>query len=315
MIRDNRLQVVVLAPGCDGTDVGESWSCFQWVKGLAQSCHVTLLTLRRHGRLPASEQLPNVEVVEWNELPLVARFERFNSMLKPSYLMYYWRARRWLRDAIRRGRHFDLVHQLGPLAMRYPCPGTGLGIPAIIGPLAGSLATPQSFRSECRRAEWFTRFRELDRMRLRVDPWLRRSYRSADVVIGVAPYVRDLLKRLPIGRFELAAETGIRDLPPMRPRPPVPSGSLRLLYVGRAVRTKGLRDLIRAMALLEDLPNVSLAVVGDGDDLPECRREADKLGVADRIVFHGRLPRAEVEQHYMQADVFAFPSFRERRVE
>ncbi|MCY2964368.1 MAG: glycosyltransferase, partial [Planctomycetota bacterium] len=206
----DRPKVVVLAPGCDGTDVGESWSCFQWVRGLAEQCEITLLTLRRPGRKPASEQLEGVEVVEWDDLPLTGKWERLASMLKPGYIRYHRSARRWLKKAIRDGRKFDLIHQVGPLAMRYPCPGIRLGIPVIFGPLAGSLETPPGFQRECAGAAWYTKFRGLDRLRLRIDPLLRRTYREADVVVGVAPYVREVLSSFRLKRFELAADMPVR---------------------------------------------------------------------------------------------------------
>nr|WP_245243162.1 glycosyltransferase family 4 protein [Pararhodobacter sp. SW119] len=104
-------------------------------------------------------------------------------------------------------------------------------------------------------------------------------------------------------------ELGIDGLPPERPAREGPG--LRLLHVGRAVRTKGLRDVIRALAQLSDLPDVTLTAIGDGEDLPHARAEAVALGVADRVTFRGRQPKEVVMEAYAEADVFAFPSFRE----
>jgi glycosyltransferase involved in cell wall biosynthesis len=65
------------------------------------------------------------------------------------------------------------------------------------------------------------------------------------------------------------------------------------------------------MAHLSDLPGVTLDVAGTGEDLDACKREAEALGVNDRIRFLGRLPRTEVEKLYSEANLFLFPSFRE----
>ncbi|MBS0262846.1 MAG: glycosyltransferase [Planctomycetes bacterium] len=303
------MRVLMLAPGCDGTDVGESWSCYQWVKGLSEFCDITLLTLQRPGRKSIVEQLPEVEVVTWPDLYWEGSWERFASMLKPGYVRFYRQVRRWIRQALRDGRQFDLIHQIGPLALRYPSPGAGLGIPLVLGPQAGSLETPPAFVPECGRAPWFTKLRNLDQLRLQHDPWLRRSFESASVVIGVAPYVADLLKTMKIQRFEVAGETGIHEVANTLKRPAGPG--LKLLYVGRVIRTKGLRDAVRAMSLVADLPNVTLDAIGMGEDLDACRQLAAELNLGDRVRFHGRLPRNEVEQFYQQADTFLFPSFRE----
>jgi glycosyltransferase involved in cell wall biosynthesis len=77
------------------------------------------------------------------------------------------------------------------------------------------------------------------------------------------------------------------------------------------VRTKGLRDAVRALAHLRDLPGVTLTSAGAGEDLEPCRDEARRLGVADRVQFLGRIPRTEVGALYESHDAFCFPSFRE----
>ncbi len=314
-----RLRVAMLCSTCDGEDVGEAWSSYQWARGVAEHCDLTLLTYTKRGHRPASEQLLGVRVIEWGDAPLLGRFERFSSGAKPGWALLYPRARRWLRAARRRGERFDVVHQVSPLALRHACPAAGLGVPWVIGPLAGSLPTPSAFRREVGAGPWYTRLRALDRLRFRADPWLRRGYEGAAAVIGVAPYVADALGAMRLRRFELMAETGVPGLPPLpgpAERPLERTGDdagdpLRLLSVGRIVRTKGLRDAIRALARLPEGLHVHLDALGDGEDRAACEREAAALGVADRVTFHGRRPRAEVDAFYRRADVFVFPSFRE----
>ena len=307
---NNRIKVLAVAPYCDGLDVGEAWCAFQWVKNLSTVADVTLLTVRRHGQVPASEQLPNVEVVDWEESTSFARFERMSSMLKPGYVAFYLRARKWLSAALAKGQTFDIAHQFTPIALRYPSPLEGHPIPYVIGPLGGSLDTPNDFVSECRSAAWYTRLRSLDRWRLERDRLLKRSYANAAAVLGVAPYVGDLLSAAKPQRFEVISELGIDTLAPVHKRKPIP-GMLRLVHVGRGVRTKGLRDAIRAIALLPEDVEVHLDVAGRGEEIAICRTEAERLGIKDRVSFLGQVPRCDVEKLYAQADAFLFPSFRE----
>ncbi len=77
------------------------------------------------------------------------------------------------------------------------------------------------------------------------------------------------------------------------------------------MRTKGLRDAVRALGHLADLPHAVLTSAGEGEEIDLCREEARRLGVADRVRFLGRIPRAQVEELYREADLFLFPSFRE----
>jgi glycosyltransferase involved in cell wall biosynthesis len=302
-------KVLLIAPTCDGDDVGESWVAFQWAQLLSERFDLTLLTTFKRGHRPPSVQLPGVEVVEWSEPPGVGRFERLNSLMQPGYLPFLIRGRRWLKKRLADGNGFDVVHQVIPVAMRYPSPAAGLGIPFVIGPVGGSLASPAAFSEEEGATPWYQRLRALDGWRIKADPLLRRTYESADCVIGVAPYAGELLSGITLRRFEIMSETAIHAV-----KPPIDrggrSGPVRLLHVGRIVRTKGLRDVIRAMGRLRDL-DIVLDVVGDGNDRAACEALAVELGLHDQITFHGAVPRDEVDGFYERADVFVFPSYRE----
>lgn len=299
----------MIAPTCDRNDVGEAWVAYQWVRHLAERHEVTLLTYHKRGAEPVSAQLPSVRVIEWREPPLLGRAERLNAIVKPGYLPFYARARSWIKAALAAGEQFDVVHQPAPVAMRYPSPAVGLGLPVVIGPVGGGLQTPPGFDEDQGSAPWFMRLRDLDGLRMRRDPLLRRTYQQAACVVGIAPYVRENLRDVDVRRFEVLSETALEDVPDAISRVGR-TGALRLLYVGRLVRTKGVRDLVRAMADLQDLP-VRLDVVGDGPELGDLQAMVREAGLSDRVTLHGRVARTEVDAFYRAADVFVFPSFRE----
>ena len=142
------------------------------------------------------------------------------------------------------------------------------------------------------------------------DPLLRASYSRAACILGVAPYVKDILGDVPLRRFESVLELGVDEVAPAQPRQ-METGRLDVLHVGRMVRTKGLRDVIRALALLPDLPGHPADQRGRGEELELCRAEAEKLGVDDRVSFLGRVPRAEVEALNESQDLFASRPSRE----
>lgn len=311
--RAQRLRVLVVGPGIDGTDVGEVFSIAQLVKALTAQADVTILSSQPPDReVPVAEQYPLAEAVHvWPEPAFVSRrFERFNAMAKPTLPLFFAWVRRWIARHLAAGGRFDIAHQVLPQAMRYASPLRHFPIPYVIGPLGGGLRTPASFQSETGRAPLMTRLRAVDGWRLRHDPWLTDSYARAGLILGVAPYVAEALAAIPVRRFEALLERSHDgETPDVERRGE--AGRHALLHIGRAVRTKGLRDIVRAMAHLADLPGVTLTSAGDGEDLAACRAEAERLGVGHRITFLGRVPRAEVDDLYRRADVFVFPSFRE----
>lgn len=71
--------------------------------------------------------------------------------------------------------------------------------------------------------------------------------------------------------------------------------------------------LIAATAILATThPDVACLIVGDGQRRPALEALARQLGVADRVVFTGRVPHAEVRDLYALLDVFAVPRRDER---
>lgn len=303
------MRVLVVAPVADRDSVGESWIAYQWAALLAERHEVTVLTYRQRSGHSLVGQLPKARVIEWLEPALVGRHERFNAMLNPGYIPFAWRAHRWIRKALRSGETFDVAHQVAPVSLRYPSPLLGTGIPYVIGPVGGSLASPPAFVEEEGGAPWFTALRSLDRFRLRWDPLLRRSFEQAACLIGIADYVGELLHGVRLRDFRTLSDIGILELP--EPTPPSErTHGVKFLFVGRVIRTKGVRDAVRA---LQYLPRglATLDVVGEGYDRGACEAEAVALGVQDLVRFHGRVPHEQVSEFYAGADVFLFPSYRE----
>jgi hypothetical protein len=155
-------RILLIAPACDGEDTGEAWVAFQWARRLSEQVELTLLTTFKRGHTPMTVQLPGVRVIEWSEPPEIGRFERINSLLQPGYVPFHRRARRWIRARLAEGETFDVAHQVVPVAMRYPSPASGLGIPLVMGPVGGSLSSPTAFQAEEGATPWYQRLRRLD---------------------------------------------------------------------------------------------------------------------------------------------------------
>lgn len=90
-------------------------------------------------------------------------------------------------------------------------------------------------------------------------------------------------------------------------------GRIRLLFVGRLVRQKGLPYLLRSLALLDPAlrERVCLELVGSGPEEKPLRRLAAELGLEKRIRFTGWVARPDIPACYQKADVFVLPSLDE----
>jgi len=310
MTEPNKYKLLLIAPAIDPNDVGEAYVGYKWAEYLNIEFDLTVLTFTKKGHENIVNKLPGAEIISWKEGGFFYKFERFNSMFKPWYFIFFFKSRKWIKSKINENnRQIDLALQLTPMAMRYPSPVCGLGIPFVIGPVGGGLLNLLSFEKELKKVPWYTKFRKLDGFRISYDPLLKESYLNAEMIIGTAPHVRELIHHnIAEKRVEIINENGVEKIFRINRSA---KGKVKLLYVGRVIRTKGVRDLIRAIGLLKDDINIQVDIVGDGEDLQACRDEAKALEILEIVVFHGKLKRENVDVFYEQADLFVFPSFRE----
>jgi glycosyltransferase involved in cell wall biosynthesis len=85
-----------------------------------------------------------------------------------------------------------------------------------------------------------------------------------------------------------------------------------LLYVGRLLKTKGLKYLLLGLKYaLEELPDLQLILVGNGPYKDELKVISKALGIEKNVLFKGFIPHEELPTYYNAADVFVFPSLGE----
>ncbi|WP_228980214.1 glycosyltransferase family 4 protein [Streptomyces sp. DH12] len=122
----------------------------------------------------------------------------------------------------------------------------------------------------------------------------------------------------PSSRAQIRGDLGLRGpvhlAPPgLTPVAPAPRADRpRIVCVSRMSRQKRLDHLLEALAELRDeVPDAELHLVGDGEERHRLVRVADRLGLGDAVVFHGRLPAARRDALVASAWITALPSARE----
>ena len=85
-----------------------------------------------------------------------------------------------------------------------------------------------------------------------------------------------------------------------------------LVTVGHLIARKRHADVMRALAVLAKRhPTLRYAIVGDGPERVALEGLAARLGVAERVEFHGQLPPTEAIEVARRCTLFAMPSTEE----
>lgn len=144
-------------------------------------------------------------------------------------------------------------------------------------------------------------------------PFLRRLVARAAAVIAPTPLHFASMPQLaalsrpdqrvtvPFG-FDLER---LREPHPMAAQLRAAHGGRIVFALGRHVYYKGFEYLVRAMRATT---NAKLLLGGSGPLTGELKRVAIAEGVADRVVFTGRIPESDLPAYYQACDVFCLPS-------
>ncbi len=151
---------------------------------------------------------------------------------------------------------------------------------------------------------------------------MRFVFRNADVIITPSRTQEQKLKAYHIRKRFVVIPTGIAGAFAPKPaeevsayrsaldaRFPALSGQRVLLFAGRITVEKDVKFLIPVLRrILYCRDDVVLLLAGDGPGRALVEAAAKRAGLADRVVFMGYVPWAELPLVYASADVFVFPS-------
>ena len=83
------------------------------------------------------------------------------------------------------------------------------------------------------------------------------------------------------------------------------SKKINVISVGRLIKEKGQKTLIDAINLLDE--NISLTIVGDGEDYDLLVARVKELSLTNRVTFIKSIPNDELAELYREHDIFALP--------
>ena len=311
-----RLKVLLSAFACEPNKGSEPAVGWNWTRQMSRHHDLWVITWTNYREAiesdPFTRENPHVHWVYYELPPAVPLWQRSRRDTQYYYLCWQAGIGRLARK-LHRQVQFDLIHHVTWVRYWTPCFLALLPPPLIFGPVGGGETGPDSFYSSFGfRGNLFERVRDFVRWSAEHEPFARATVRRAAAVFATTEQTADRVKKM--GGRNVSVMTSFALTPEEFAQfgriPPKAGGPFRLISIGRLLHWKGFHLGLRAFArFLPKCPDSEYWIVNDGPEFENLKRLARELGIADRVVFWGRLPRlADVHDKLAQSDVLVHPS-------
>lgn len=313
-----RLKVLLCCYACDpnhGSEQGMGWN-FAYNIAKYHDVHVLVEEVKFRAPLEqyAAEHPEAVKNITFHFIPR-RRWRLLRKIWPPSY---YWTYRMWHRDALKMARslhaehHFDLSHMITISGFREPGYLWKLDIPFIWGPIGGLTDTPWCLLSclGVYGSLFFGVRNVLNKIQKRIGHAGRTVAKHAHTILTsttkAVEEIEAFWHRKAVLMNEVGLETRHAAHEPVAHEPGTP---LRLCWAGNHIPRKALDLLL--YALVQCRRPVELHVLSKGPRTEAWKRLSHRLGLDDKVVFHGFLPREEAFNVMSSSHVFVITSVRE----
>ena len=255
-------------------------------------------------------QMPNVRFINIPYNPISGNGLIMDIRYNLNYRKWQWQTYLWANDIIGR-EHVDILHYLNPIGFKEPGFCWKIkSVPYVWGPIQGvenrpiALFPALSFKGKINALVR----RVVHNGMLWCLPRVRKALKRADAVFAATPNTVKQLKRIHHKEAVYLPENGILKME--RTEPVTLNGTLNLIWVGSIDERKALGILISALGKVKH-DNWHLNVLGDGPLRGKCEQFARELGIYDKITFHGKVDRTQVQLVFAQSHIHVISSLGE----
>lgn len=293
-----------------GSEASVSWN---YVSNMGGHDHLIVLYGRGKDEIEKyldSHQMPNVKFIN---IPYVQTTGR-GLMMDIKYNLNYrrWQYQTYLKaKEIIEHEYVDVIHYLNPIGFKEPGFCWKIkSVPYVWGPIQGVENRPIALfpaLSLKGKVNALVR-RVVHNGMLWCLPRVRKALKRADAVFAATPNTVKQLKRIHHRDAIYLPENGILKME--RTEPVTLNGTLNLIWVGSIDERKALGILISALGKMKH-DNWHLNVLGDGPLRGKCEQLAQELGIYDKITFHGKVDRTQVQLVFAQSHIHVISSLGE----
>lgn len=309
------MRILLSAYSCEpnhGSEPEVGWQRAMHMRAYADEvCVLTRRSSRAAIEADAQSREPGLHFIYY-DLPWWPRNSQETTRFYRVYsTLWQWGAYR-LAARLHREKPFDRVYHVTFASMRFGSFMGRLGIPFVIGPVAGGERAPWRLRRSmpvCCRA--FELLRDLGILFQRYGPLTHTAFAAAERIYVTTPESLRLIspKWRSKTAVHLAIATDVDPAPAAEWRTPA---FPRFVFAGQLIHLKGVHFAIQALAeVRRRLPQATLTLIGAGPDERWLRDVAKRSGVADAVHFAGQIPRQQLADSFRSYTALVFPSLRD----
>jgi glycosyltransferase involved in cell wall biosynthesis len=306
------MRVLLSAYACEpnrGSEPEVGWQRALHMLAIAE--HVYVLTRSNNRAVieaDPSSRAPGLHFIYYDLPGWALRLKKQPWFLPVYFILWQWGA---YRLAARRHHEkpFDAVYHVTFASMQFGSFMGRLGIPFVIGPIAGGERSPLRLRRGMPiGGQTLELMRDLGILLQRCSPLSRSAFGAAEHISVTTAASLRLVSRKWRSKTSVhlaIATPGNGGMEDVRRPPDFP----RYVFAGRLLHWKGVHLAIRALAeTRKTVPAATLTLVGSGPDERRLRHLASQCGVENAVEFVGQLPRPQFLASLQSYTALVFPS-------
>lgn len=300
-----------------GSEPGMAWN---WISNLAKYCNLYIITEGEWQKEieEAINKHPYKEHLHFYYNPLSTEIRTM--CWNQGDWRFYKHYRQWQKSTlaiaqqIMKEHQIDVLHHLNMIGFREP--GYLWKVedkPFVWGPVGGMEMMPTGFlEGEPFRLKLLLYLKNfLNDLQRRFQPNLHKALKRAGGLSAATKGVYDFINTYYHKDVVLLNETGCyeRELPIK----PMGKKTFDVIWVGKFDFRKQLGLAIETIGMLMDCKQLKLHIIGSGTEyeVEKYNALANKLNLGGIVVWHGKIPNAQVQQIMRESDVYLFTSIME----
>lgn len=308
------MKILLSAYRCNPYDISEAYLAFKWLEILLKKYEIILLTTTENSESLHQyfqDNFPhNLKIYTFEDSYPFKKNRIVKNALKLGYFIFNEKIYRFLRRNPQIVEHADLLFHKSPSSFRFYSSLSRFKKPFVIGPYGGGLKPPRELKKYFNKEPFLYKLRSLDQLILRFGP-VKKQLNQTHRILITLDYLRDIIPEKYNTKTLQVLDTGIT-CSTFNRKNGYPQNKVRILFVGRLTRYKGVEFLVKAFAKIHlNTPNAQLVLVGDGEERNYLEELTSQLRIQNKVRFLGHLEREGVIREFNTASLFCFPSITE----